>query len=254
MTSATRSKQGLVYVPLTDNGPMAHAEVGRTVRIQGRGPPWIAVDHEVSSVVVARWPGRLWSVEIVDAVTPQDGAPRLSADAGYTRAAAVRILRAVPVSTLFGTSGVGVCAVIEAAAALTPAQAKGLSEGRHRDAGDAQTRLWQRWLVRENIPLDRYKDLDGTLAIGASKAGSPIGQAPRVIHGEVGRRAEKFAGPSVWLVDDADPEGAFLAEPWCAASTSLLDAALAFGAPDLVGKHDRDILAAAWLAIIGWPP
>lgn len=75
--------------------------------------------------------------------------------------------------------------------------------------------------------------------------------APRVIHGEVGRRAEKLAGPSVWLVDDADPEGAFLADPWCAASTALLDVALALGAPELVGQHDKDILTAAWLNAIG---
>lgn len=249
--SIDRARQGFVYVPLTASGPMAQAEPGQTVRIPGRGPPWIVVDHELSSVVVARWPGRLWAVEIVDAVTPQDGAPRLSAGAGYTRAAAVRVLYAVSVATLFGARGEETCAVIEAAAALTLDQATRLREGRHRDAGAAQIRVWRRWLVRENIALDRYNDLDGTLAIGASKAGSPIGMAPRVIHGEVGRRAEKLAGPSVWLVDDADPEGAFLADPWCAASTALLDVALALGAPELVGQHDKDILTAAWLNAIG---
>ena len=195
-------------------------------------PPWIAVDHELCSVIVARWPGKLWAVEMLDPITAADlksaGQVGLRPDAGYTRAAAVKILHAVPVATLFGQHGEPVCAVIEAAAALTLAQAKRLSEGRHRDAGAAQTRLWRRWLVREGIPL-RYDDLDGTLAIGASKAGSPLGMAPRTIHGEVGRRAETLAGPAVWLFDRTDPEGAWLAEPWCTASTALLDAAFAFG-------------------------
>jgi hypothetical protein len=253
-TNVHGTQHGFVYVPNVDIGPMALAEAGRTVRIPGRGPPWIAVDHEVSSVLVPRWPGRLWAVEIVDAVTEQDGAPRLRADAGYTRAAAVKILHAVPVETLFGAHGAQVCAVIEAAAELTLARATRLGELRHRDAGDAQTRVWRHWLVRENIPLERYNDLDGTLAIGASKAGSPIGKAPRVIHNLVGRRAETLAGPSVWLKDEADPEGAWLAEPWCTASTALLDAALAFGAPDLVDRQDYEILAAAWRGAIGSAP
>ena len=144
--------------------------------------------------------------------------------------------------------------MIEAAAELDLARATRLAELRHPDAGDAQNRVWRRWLVRENIPLDHYNDLDGTLAIGASKAGSPIGQGLRVIHNVVGRRAEVLGGPSVWLVDEADSEGAGLAEPWCAASAALLDAALAFGAADLVDSQDHEVLAAAWRDAVGPGP
>ena len=200
---------------------------------------------------MARWPGELWAVEIVDPITVGDmkaaNQVGLRADAGYIRAAAVKILHAVPVAILFGPHGEQVCAVIEAAAALTLSQATRLGESRHREAGEAQRRMWRRWLVRENIPLDRYSDdLDGTLAIGASRAGSPIGRAPRVIHSVVGRRAEALAGSSVWLVDAADPEGAWLAEPWSTGSLALVDAALAFGAPDLVSIAEHEILVAAW--------
>lgn len=244
-------RHGFVYVANAHNGPMAHAKPGLMVRIPGRGPPWIAVDHELCSVVVARWPGKLWAVEIIDSITDRDlkaaSQVGLRSDAGYTRAAAVRILHAVPVPTLFGPHGEQVSVVIEAAATLTLAQAMRLGESRHRDADDAHRRIWRRWLVRENIPLDRYSDdLGGTLAIGASKMGSPIGQGLRVIHGVVGRRAEALAGPTVWRVDAADPEGAWLAEPWSAASITLLDAALAFGAPDLVSSAEHELLTAAW--------
>ena len=205
--------------------------------------------------MVARWPGRLWAVEILDPITDADlgaaGQVGLRADAGYTRAAAVKILRAVPVATIFGAHGAKVCAVIDAAARLTHELATRLAERRHRDAGDAQTRLWRRWLARENIPQDRVHDLDGTLAIGASKAGSPVGQALRVIHNVVGRRAEALAGPDVWRVDETDAEGAWLCEPWSGASIALCDTALALGAPDLVDGQDYEALAAAWRDAIG---
>jgi hypothetical protein len=67
-----------------------------------------------------------------------------------------------------------------------------------------------------------------------------------VIHTAVGRRAEAVTGPAVWLVDEDDPEGAWLADPWSAASVALVDVALALGAPDLVSGADHDILTAAW--------
>jgi hypothetical protein len=67
----------------------------------------------------------------------------------------------------------------------------------------------------------------------------------------VGRRAEAVAGGSVWLKDEGDPEGAWLAEPWSAASVALLDAALEFGAPGLVDRHDYEILTAAWRGALG---
>ena len=146
MMTGVGPRQGFIYVSVVDSGAMAKAEAGGAVRIPGRGPPWIAVDHGLSSVVVARWPGRLWAVEIVDAVTAQDCAGGLRADAGYTRAVAVKILHAVPVATPCGAHGAEVCAAIEAAARLDLAGAGRLAEMRHPRAGDAQNQVWRRWL------------------------------------------------------------------------------------------------------------
>jgi hypothetical protein len=41
------------------------------------------------------------------------------------------------------------------------------------------------------------------------------------------------------------PEGAVLAEPWSKATIVLLDAALAFGAPDLMSSADQESLTSS---------
>jgi hypothetical protein len=237
--------RGFVYAPRDDGGPMATAAAGR--RVQIAGPPWIVVDRGLPSIIVASWPGRLWEVEIVDPISSRD----LLDDAGYTRAAGVRVLHEVPVAVLFGSHGAEVCAVIDAAAGLTLERTARLAAARRRDAGRAQTRAWQQWLSRQNIPPDRYGDaLDGTLAVSGVQSGSPIGEALSVISGEVGRRAKAIGGPSVWITRDGDPEEVLLSEPWSTASMTLLDAALAFGAPDLMHDDDRSLLAAAWREVV----
>jgi hypothetical protein len=88
--------------------------------------------------------------------------------------------------------------------------------------------------------------MSGTLVIGSATTRSPIGEGLSVVSSVVGRRAEAISGRSVWLVDESDPEGAYLAEPWSKANIVLLDAALAFGAPDLTSSADQEVLRSGW--------
>jgi hypothetical protein len=161
----------------------------------------------------------------------------------------------VPVGALFGGRGDRVCAVINVAAELTLERAVQLADARHCGAGDAYTRVWRQWLSSEATSSDKYaNDLDGTLAVPGRRSGSPVGRGLLVISGEVGRRAEAIGGPSVWIADPGDSEGAYLAEPWGKASAVLCDAALAFGASDLMGGEDSNILTTAWRDVIGPEP
>jgi hypothetical protein len=249
-----RPRRGFVYVHKGTAGPVASAEAGQLVRNPGRGPPWIVVDHELSSVVVAGWPGRLWEVEIVDAIANQESGSSIRDDAGYTRAAAVRVLRSVPVATLFGEHGTPVCTVIDAATRLDPEQARMLCDARHPEAREAYSRVWRRWFVSENIPLHRLSnEPEGTLAIArdTAKYGSPVGRALLIISSVVDERARTVSGKGVLGTDPANAEELCLAEPWASAKLALLDAALAFGAPDLSPSADRQILTAAWRHAVG---
>jgi hypothetical protein len=239
---------------------MAAAKPGAHVQIVGREPPWIVVDHTLANVNVACWPGCLWRVEIVDPITAADeaatGGGSLLQDAGYTRAAGVKVLESVSVADLFGAHGAEVCTIINVACELTLDVAARLAEARHVEAGDAQTRLWRAWAAREcpQLALRSDSSYDGVLGTGARPLRSPIGRGLLVISGEVGRRAEVVEGKSVWSDDPDDPEGALLSLPWSRAKFPLLDAALAVGAPEFLSDSDRLILLDGWRSVFGHDP
>jgi hypothetical protein len=238
---------GFVYVPDEGPGLMAGAGVGASVRIPGKGPPWLVVDNSIESIVAARWPGRLLRVEITRLVQARDqlahgGAP--PPDSGYSRAAGVKVLEELPLHTLFGPHGDAVVRVIGAASALDETRARTLSEHRHAQAPDACERVWRAWLGDRKPPGVGDVVLHKTLMIPSRGLPvSPVNRGLAVTYGEVFRRAMAIAGDAA-IEEDGDD--VWLREPWRGASSALIDAALALGAPEHVGVEDRAILTQGW--------
>lgn len=242
---------GYVYVADEEPGLMAGARAGSVIRIPGKGPPWIVVDDSIESVVVARWPGKLWRVEIVKPAPARDqlasgGVPR--PDAGYTRAARVRVLDEVAPAVLFGSHGASVVRAVEAARMLELVQARALVESRHPDAPRACARVWRAWLGPRKPLVADGDDFDGTLSLGGTPPVSPVNHGLSVLHGAVFRRAVTVSGDAATTIDGED---VWLCEPWRGASSALIDAALAFGAPDHVTPPDREVLMQAWVRVFG---
>ncbi len=233
--------RGFVFVADGDDDPMRAARVGATIRNAHAGPPWMVVNHSIESVVVARWPGRLWKVEVLEAAAEQP-----QAYANYTRAVAVRVIEEVPVASLFGANGHGVCQVIERAGAVTIEDVALLAEAVHADARGAFSRVWSRWLGRPAAEGD-YAD---TLAAPGSAGGeSPIGAGFKVLHAVLTRRARELVGDAAFAMDD---EGNPVFTPlWAGAADAFLHAAMALGAPELVSTGDREVLSAAWVRRYG---
>jgi hypothetical protein len=253
-----QGREGFVYVSREEAGAMRQAREGAILRSPGRGPPWIVVAHSLSSVVVARWPGRLWRVKVVEAATARDqkrtgGPPRPGA--GYTRAIAVEILREEDAWTLFGARGRNLVPVFDAAAALDREQALRLGSARHPQAPLAVDRAWRAWMTESGIPLEGRGSFDGVLYLGATDAWrpatpawpSPVNQGLSALHHVVFTRAVALDGKAARATDE-DDDG-WLAPPWDGAVLALLDAALALGAPAFVGEADREILTHAWAIV-----
>jgi hypothetical protein len=234
------SASGFAYVPLSEDGPMAGAAPGHIVRNPGAGPPWIVVDHSIRSVVVARWPGKLWEVEIVRAASEQPVAA-----AGYTRAVAVRIVRGHPPGILFGRHGEHVVRVLEAAASIDLDQAVELGTRSTAAARDAYSRAWRRWIAKVD-PGSIHLDSDHTYTLAVHAAGtlSPIGGGFTVMYTVLMERAQALAGDAAFVTGE-DGEQSF-ANPWDGALQSFLHAAMALGAPELLSEADRAVLLEAW--------
>lgn len=234
---------GYVYVPDSDPGVFAGAAGGAVVRKSDRSPPWIVVDHTIESALVARWPGRLWRVSVLDA----EGIEQASAHAHYTRALAVKVVEEVPASRLFGEHGGAVVAVLSFASRLDVAAAERLAQLRHPEADRAYSRAWRRWLDRVGSgSAHDAPDYSGTLAAGQGPSRSPLNCGLSLVYRAVWERAEVVAGPGAF-VEDAEGERA-LVPVWGTAASALLDAALALGAPS-VAAEDEAVLTAAWMAV-----
>lgn len=241
---APGSVEGLVYVH-RDDDPMRDAREGVTVSVEGRGPPWIVVDRDVSGIIVPNWPGRLWRVRVLEAASRRDqlpvGGPPLP-HARYVRAISVEVLQEQDPASLFGAAGRDVARVLSAALELDRGRAEMLAVNRHPGAGAAQDRVWRSWMRAHAIPRPNDESMDGVLAVGDERH-SPIGPGLTVLERVIFDRAEAVDGQAAF---ESDEEDVWLVEPWREAATALGDAALALGAPEFTDSTDRAALMHAW--------
>jgi hypothetical protein len=207
-----------------DPFPAPGAEVHR--RSDARG--FLVVDHAWESVIVARWPMRVWRVTDVVPASRE-----YQVTAWYTRATSVRIAEELEAWRVFGQRGWGVAAVIEQSAALDREDASALANGRPEEAGDAYRRGWAAW---ESASGDR----------------SPVGHGLILVSQTV-ERAAMAIDPSLFKFDPVHEVDVLADRQWGQAKRACLEAALAFGAPELLTPADADVMSAGWRARFGTP-
>lgn len=236
---------GYVYEADAEHGPFAGASRGMVVRKSDRSSPWIVVDHYIESLLIVRWPGRLFRVVVLDA----EGVEQVSVRPFYTRAVAVEIYEEVSVSRLFGDHGEAVSSVIGFAAGLDLPTARRLAENHHPLANEACGRAWDEWLSRTYAgTADRGSGLGEKKQLGRKRPGSPVNEGLSVIHRIVEDRAKALFGEAAFVTDE---EGeTFLVPFWCSVASALSDAALGMGAPSIMTEEDALILTAAWRAVV----
>lgn len=254
MTAANQTK-GFVYVAAESDDVMRGAAVGATVRLPSRSPPWIVVDRSLETLLVTKWPGRVWFVEILEEVSESDqvaaGAGTLVKNVWYKRAWAVRVIEEIPSSNLFGAAGKSVCAIIDRAARLEVDQVAALNAARDSRASSAYDEAWRKWLGGRYAEYGQVKEFAGVLGISTpGGASSPINYGLSLISSTIYTRARTLLGDSAFHLDDDGEEQ--LDENWARAANALLEAAIAYGAPSLVDGDQRSVLSQAWRKVFGF--
>lgn len=200
---------GYVYMPSDEPGLFDGVDSGAVVENPERKAPYIVVNHELCDITVARWPGRLWQVQVLDRLEPQGHRGH------YTRCFAVRVLTELKTQDLFGEHGEAVENVLSYAATLTLERAEQLSRHRHADAGSLQSQAWKRWLTStQNVATVDASEMDSVLAAGNGRARSPIGHGLSLVFRGVWDAAVGQCGDSALAQDDDE---SCLVTPWAAA-------------------------------------
>lgn len=223
-----RNKTGFVYKPEDDLGEFLGASPGDTVSTPSKSPPYIVVNHDLAHIIMARWPGQLWRVRVLERVTTDFRLMKA------TRAWAVEVLEPLPSHLPFGPHGSQVAKVIDAAGRVSIDDVAKLASERHEKAREILTR--------------RGKRLSGGHLHHVDDPWSVIGPASSLLGTHFSRRAEALVGDCRAFAEYSfDPEGAYLVEPWSTALDKLYDIAYASGAPDLFSDEEKSMLMhGAW--------
>ena len=242
-----KTQTGFLYIADERPDPrFAAAQPGDVIRNATREAPWIVVDHTLDGVLVTSWPGALWEAEVVDALKPQGHT------GDYTRAVAVKLIRRVPLHTLFGPHGEAVTWLLDRAIALTREEAGTLARNRAPDAGRLFSKAWLSWGGLSDHKRN-FEDWEGVIGSGDGPPTSPVRCGLSAVFNAVVSRAIEVDADTATIVEnesEPDPD-IHLVEPWATAALCLIEATMALGAPGLLPDEERAILTRPWRALTG---
>ncbi|MGG6463578.1 hypothetical protein [Solilutibacter silvestris] len=240
-TQNSEVQDGFVYVPEVEPPDLfvdikPNSILGNSIDT----PPWIVVDRTLQSIVLARWPGRIWAVHILKSSSNQP-----KSYAGYTRATCVKVLHEVRLSELFEHNGPAVLGFLDQVSTLKNCEAENLGRTRDEDAARIYNQVWDRWLEKFD-PASIYagNDHKGVIRIGHKPPVSPVGNALSVLQSQLSNRAREIYGDDAFVIEDDEIS---LNETWLAIADNLHHALFSIGAgDDLVSTEERIILARTW--------
>lgn len=243
---------GFVYVGDIEETQMSKAVEGSIIKNPSRKPPWIVVDHSIESIVVSKWPGKLWTVEVIEPAIDEDfkaaGMGGLLPYAKYTRAVSVRVIQEKPLSELFGDNGERVCRVLSTIEELTNSQVIKLAARVSSGLEKFFSAAWEEWLKKVD-PNSAHLDLDhrNTLAISGNSSESPINQGFCIIQTQVYKKANELTdGKAILIDEDGDT---YLEPTWSKALSAFLCAAMSYGAEGFLLEDQRRVLLSAWESV-----
>lgn len=242
--------QGYVYCSHEDGDMFSGAKVGEEIIHPTQAPPWIVVVHHVRDVLVTRWPGRLFWVQVLDPAAETHLMDGIRKDAGYTRTCGVRILEELPVANLFGENGDGICRIVELTRRLTEGQVDTLSGYDLSASEQIYDQVWRKCSAPQIYGGKQEVEACGTVlksALTDGKYSSPIGEGLSVVYALFHARAKELAGDAAYEIDERDEDddeddGVSLLPKWSQACDALLHAAMSYAPDPLLTVPEKSLL------------
>lgn len=194
--------------------------------------PW-HVYAELSDIYVQQWPIELWFVEVVRAFA--------GTNHPYTPAIAIKPIKLLPASLLFGGQGEKIGWLLDKINALTLTQVEQLAALANPIRTEAYTAVWNNW-VQEATCLTMHYDSDhsATLALGEGDQASPLNYGLLTINDVFHQRARALIGDKAFInMSTSEP---ILIPMWSNACHVLLQIAMGLGAEQYASANDLKLL------------
>lgn len=244
--------RGYVYYGLDEDQRFSAAKKGDDIVNDTKLPPWIVVDHNLNSLIVTKWPGKLFEVEILDQANEKELNKGLVHDIWYTRTAGVRIVQELPTMHLFGMNGAEICRILDSIININESEIAALSACRKEHTRALYSKAWEKWIAKYN--KDSYhaegKHYD-TLKLATNNSrhsSSPIQQGLSVVASQLTIRAREVVGKAAFKIENGEE---CLVSDWANAMEHLLHAAMANESDGLLTPTEKKELARAFEEIFG---
>ncbi len=230
---------GYVYVPVGEDVRFDRAIRGTIIENDSFAPPWIIVDKTFEKIILTKWPGKLFEVEILNPAKEEHINVDISKDAQYLRTTGIKILNELPTDLLFGKYGSEVVTILNTIKKITKENVENISGLLSQNAREIYSTVWSSWINDNTHTSNTNYD---TLKIVSEihQRSSPINEGLSLIKSTFDKRAVEVLGKYTWVFDkNGNPS---LNNTWQKASEVFLHAAMSFESYDLLSKEEKEIL------------
>lgn len=234
--------QGFVYANDEASELFKNAKVGDIIMKPNRNIPFIVVDHTLDKMIITRWPGKLYKVEVLNQSKEKDLNKGLAENVWYTRTLGVKILEEMSLENLFGTNGKWISQIVDVTRNISEEQVDSLSNFDAHPGRELFSKAWKNWISLMNKDDANFdEDYSNTLAIlDENHDQSPIGRGLTLISSQFYIRAREIAGESAFGIDD---EGEIFLQPkWSKACEKLLHAGMSYESLNLLSESEKMVL------------
>lgn len=235
--------QGFVYSSDEENELFKNVKVGDSIIKKDKQPPYIVVDHSLDTKIITQWPGKLYKVEIINQSKEKSINKGLVKNVWYTRTLGVKIIKEVPIESLFGANGQKISRIIDLTRNITEQQVNAFSKYNEESNRDLFTKTWKNWIMltdKENVYLndDHYNTLE--ISPKNQRYNSPIKDGLSIISSQFDIRARELVGEIAFGVDE---EGERYLQPvWAKASEKLRQAGISYAEDNILTESERNKL------------